>query len=99
MKGKKIPQRTLKASAVLYGLGLHSGTKTGIILEPLPANSGIHFEGITEETVIPAYVDYVCSTGFATTLKLGDKQVATIEHIMSALSAYRITNLLINREL
>lgn len=95
MKGKKIPQRTLKASAVLYGLGLHSGTKTGIILEPLPSNSGIHFEGITEETVIPAYVDFVCSTGFATTLKLGDKQVATIEHIMSALSAYRITNLLI----
>ncbi|MGI6680838.1 MAG: UDP-3-O-acyl-N-acetylglucosamine deacetylase [Bdellovibrionota bacterium] len=95
MKGKKIPQRTLKTSAVLYGLGLHSGKKTGIILEPLPANSGIHFEGITEEAVIPAHIDFVSSTGFATTLKLGDKQVATIEHMMSSLSAYRISNLLI----
>ena len=95
MQGRKIPQRTLKKSAVLYGLGLHSGTKTGIILEPLPANSGIHFEGITEETIIPAHIDFVCSTGFATTLKLGDKQVATIEHMMSCLHAYRISNLLI----
>lgn len=95
MKGKKIKQRTLKASAVLYGLGLHSGEKSGIILEPLPANSGIHFEGITEETVIPAHIDFVYSTGFATTLKQGDKQVATIEHLMSCLYAYRISNLLI----
>ncbi len=95
MRGKKIPQKTLKASAVLYGQGLHSGGKSGIILEPLPENSGIHFEGIAEKTIIPAHIDFVTSTGFATTLKEGDKQVATIEHIMSCLSAYRISNLLI----
>ncbi len=95
MKGRKIPQRTLKASAVLYGQGLHSGKKSGIILEPLLENSGIHFEGIAEETIIPAHIDFVSSTGFATTLKEGDKQVATIEHLMSCLSAYRISNLLI----
>lgn len=95
MKGAKIRQRTLAQSALLYGQGLHSGKKSGIIFEPLPENSGIHFVGISETTAVPAHVDFVGSTGFATTLKLGRTQAGTIEHIMSALHAYGISNLLI----
>jgi UDP-3-O-acyl N-acetylglucosamine deacetylase len=40
-------------------------------------------------------VDYVGSTGYATTVKLGATQAGTIEHVMSALHAYGISNLLI----
>lgn len=93
--GRKIVQKTLAHSALLYGQGLHSGQKSGLILEPLPANSGIHFVGVSETTVVPAHVDYVGTTGFATTLKFGDTQAGTTEHLMSALHAYGITNLLI----
>ena len=35
-----IKQKTLAKSVVLSGQGLHSGVKTGLILHPLPPNSG-----------------------------------------------------------
>ncbi len=93
--GTKRAQRTIKQAAILYGQGLHSGRKSGLILEPLPANSGIHFVGISEPMPVPAHVDFVESTGFATTVKLGQTQAGTIEHLMSALCAYGVSNLLI----
>ncbi len=95
MRGRKLQQRTLARSAILYGQGLHSGKKSGLVLEPLPPNSGIHFVGISSNEPVPAYVDYVGSTGFATTVKLGATQAGTIEHLMSALHACGISNLLI----
>lgn len=94
-QGLSIPQKTLAASAGLFGQGLHSGNKSGIMLEPLPVNSGIHFIGIHAKEAVPAHIDFVESTGYATTLRLGGTQVGTIEHLMSALNAYGITNLLI----
>ena len=93
--GEPVVQKTIAQPSILYGLGLHSGKKSGLILEPLPENSGIHFVGVSERTVVPAHVSFVESTGWATTLKAGDTQVATIEHLMSALHAYGISNLLI----
>lgn len=95
MRGALRPQRTIAHAAILYGQGLHSGRKSGLILEPLPANSGIHFVGVSETTTVPAHVDFVESTGFATTVRLGHTQAGTIEHLMSALCAYGISNLLI----
>lgn len=94
-RGRAFPQRTLARSAVLYGQGLHSGQKSGLVLEPLQPNSGIHFIGVPEATAVPAHVDFVESTGFATTIKFGRTQTGTIEHLMSALHAYGISNLLV----
>lgn len=95
LRGRARPQKTIAHAAILYGQGLHSGRKSGLILEPLPANSGIHFVGVSETTTVPAHVDFVESTGFATTVRLGHTQAGTIEHLMSALCAYGISNLLI----
>lgn len=95
LRGRAMPQKTLAHAAILYGQGLHSGRKSGLILEPLPPNSGIHFVGVSETTVVPAHVDFVESTGFATTVRLGQTQAGTIEHLMSALCAYGISNVLI----
>lgn len=95
MRGRELPQRTLQHGALLYGQGLHTGKKSGLILEPLPPNSGIQFVGVSETTVVPAHVDFVESTGFATTIRLGQTQVSTIEHLMSALCAYGVSNLLV----
>ncbi|MBI5048046.1 MAG: UDP-3-O-[3-hydroxymyristoyl] N-acetylglucosamine deacetylase [Deltaproteobacteria bacterium] len=88
-------QRTIKKSIVLGGQGLHSGGKTGVILSPLPPNSGIIFTGLSSEEMIPAHLDYVSSTDYATTLKRGHASIMTIEHLMAVLHVYRITNLLI----
>jgi UDP-3-O-[3-hydroxymyristoyl] N-acetylglucosamine deacetylase len=89
------PQRTISQSTVLYGLGLHSGTRTGMVLQPLPTNSGIHFVTLPEVTHIPAHVGQVAETDYATTLSRDTASIKTVEHLLSALHAYGITNLLI----
>lgn len=95
LAGENLRQRTLKRSTILYGQGLHSGNKSGLVLEPLPRNSGIHFARIGDTRTVPAFIEHVESTGFATRLRLGSTSAGTIEHLMAALHAYRITNLLI----
>jgi UDP-3-O-[3-hydroxymyristoyl] N-acetylglucosamine deacetylase len=92
---RRIPQRTIGKSVVVNGQGLHSGVRTGLILQPLPAGSGIVFESITTGETVPALVDYVESTGYATTLVRGSMAAKTVEHLMAALHAYGITNLLV----
>ena len=88
-------QRTLKRSMVLYGTGLHSGMKTGLLLQPLPPNNGILFGNISSDEVVPAHIDYVETAEFATSLKRGRAIAKTIEHLMAVLHAYRITNLMV----
>ncbi|HWP56921.1 MAG TPA: UDP-3-O-acyl-N-acetylglucosamine deacetylase [Candidatus Acidoferrales bacterium] len=91
-------QKTLKKSVVVAGQGLHTGRKTGIILHPLPANSGILFSGISGDTTVPAHLDYVCSTGYATSLQGKGMVVGTVEHFLATLHAYGISNLLVKIE-
>ena len=90
-----VRQKTLRKSVVANGLGLHSGVSTGVILHPLPENSGIHFGGISGDATVPAHLDCVRSTDFATSLRRGGVVVGTVEHLMAALYAYGITNLLV----
>jgi UDP-3-O-acyl N-acetylglucosamine deacetylase len=71
---RRFRQRTLCRSVVLYGQGLQSGLKTGMILTPMPPHSGILF---------------------CTSLKQGCLIARTVEHLLSALHAYRISNALI----
>ncbi len=88
-------QRTLKRSIVLGGTGLHSGTKTGLILSPMPPHSGIVFSNISSGQTVPADIDYVVSTNYATCLQNEKVNAYTVEHLLAALNAYRISNLMI----
>jgi UDP-3-O-acyl N-acetylglucosamine deacetylase len=90
-----IRQKTLKKSVVISGQGLHSGSKTGVVLHPLPPNSGILFTGISADVTIPAHVDYVASTGYATSLRAKGFAVGTVEHLLAVLHGYGVTNLLV----
>ena len=92
---RRIPQRTIARSVVVNGQGLHSGVRTGLILQPLPPGSGIHFESIATGETVPALVDWIDSTGYATTLVRGGMVAKTVEHLMATLHAYGITNLLV----
>jgi UDP-3-O-acyl N-acetylglucosamine deacetylase len=93
-----LKQRTLKKSVVVAGQGLHTGLRTGIILHPLPANSGIVFSGISGDASVPAHLDYVYSTGYATSLQGKGIVVGTVEHFLAALHSYRVSNLLVKIE-
>lgn len=90
--------RTIKRSVVVQGQGLHSGVRTGIILQPLPPGRGIVFSPLSTEVAIPATVEYVHSTGYATSLCRDGVVAKTIEHLMSALHGYGITNLLVKMQ-
>lgn len=89
------PQRTIRQSTVLYGLGLHSGGRTGLVLQPLPVDSGIHFHSLPTGESLPAHVGSVADTEYATTLSARGASIKTVEHLLSALHAAGITNLLI----
>jgi UDP-3-O-acyl N-acetylglucosamine deacetylase len=95
---RRLPQRTIARSVVVNGQGLHSGVRTGLILQPLPPGSGIVFESITSGDTVPALIDHVDSTGYATTLMRGDMVARTVEHLMAALHAHGITNLLVKMQ-
>jgi UDP-3-O-acyl N-acetylglucosamine deacetylase len=69
--------------------------KTGLLLQPLPPDSGILFGNISSDEIVPGRLDYVQATEFATSLKKGRATAKTIEHLMAVLHAYRITNLMV----
>lgn len=94
--GKRLCQeRTLGRSVIGSGHGLHTGVRSGLILHPLPPGSGIVFTNLSSGASIPAHLDYVESTGYATTLHRGDMSVGTVEHLLATFHAYRITNAMV----
>jgi UDP-3-O-acyl N-acetylglucosamine deacetylase len=90
-----LKQKTLKKSVVFSGQGLHSGVKTGVVLHPMPPGSGILFSGISADATVPAHLDYVGSTGYATSLRGKGIAVGTVEHFLAVLHSYGISNLLV----
>ena len=92
-------QKTLKSKITFTGIGLHTGNKVKMTLNPAPIETGIVFrkqiEGKTEE--IKANYKNVVSTRLCTVLSdINGNSVSTVEHILSALYAYEIDNVFID---
>lgn len=87
-------QRTLRKAVEISGIGLHSGKRVELTIHPARANEGIVFvrKDLPGSPRIAAHVENVCSTTLATTIGRGDVQVATVEHLMSALYGLGIDN-------
>ena len=84
-------QRTLAAAVNFAGYGVHSAQPVTMTIGPAPADNGITICRIKSDgtTTAPAPVHFsrVTRTTLCTTLDLGDSvSVATVEHVMSALS-------------
>ena len=94
-------QQTIGKSFSLSGIGLHSGQKVKITVEPANVNNGIKFirTDLTKDNIVPALWSNVSSTNLCTTIS-NEKgvSVSTIEHLMSSLSGMHIdnANILIN---
>jgi len=86
-------QRTVGKSNIFYGIGLHSGEKTGMSISPLPVGKGIRFENISSSGYIPARIEFLDQTNYATSIMKDGLEAKTIEHFMAALHAFGITNL------
>lgn len=90
-------QRTLSEKRSLEGVGLHTGCPVHIHLLPAPPDSGIRFRrtDLSGTPEIAARVENVVATDRGTTLGAGEARVHTVEHLLSALSAHRIDNALV----
>ncbi|MCB1084700.1 MAG: UDP-3-O-[3-hydroxymyristoyl] N-acetylglucosamine deacetylase [Chlamydiia bacterium] len=90
-------QRTLKNTVSLSGTGLFTGMKSEIKLRPAPEGTGIIFQrmDLPNKPTLPAFVDYVRETPRCTILGSDTFQVQTVEHILSAIKAYEVDNLII----
>jgi len=97
-RARQWSERTLARSVVASGHGLHSGRKTGLILQPLPPGSGIVFTSPSADESVPAHLDYVDSTGYSTSLHYNGVTAKTVEHLLATLHAYRISNLLVKMQ-
>ena len=86
-------QRTVGKSNIFYGIGLHSGEKTGMSISPLPVGKGIRFENISSSGYIPAKIEFLDQTNYATSIMKDGLEAKTIEHFMAVLHAFGITNL------
>jgi UDP-3-O-[3-hydroxymyristoyl] N-acetylglucosamine deacetylase len=89
------PERTIGRAVVASGHGLHTGTKTGLILQPLPPRSGILFTSLSADDSVPALLECVDSTGYSTTLFRHGVIAKTVEHLMATFHAYGVSNLLV----
>lgn len=89
-----VRQRTLRGSVSVCGIGLHSGQKAQMTLRPAAANNGVVFcrTDLPGAPDIPARHDYIVDTRLGTTLGSGGAQVATVEHLLSALAGTGIDN-------
>ncbi|MBL8001052.1 MAG: bifunctional UDP-3-O-[3-hydroxymyristoyl] N-acetylglucosamine deacetylase/3-hydroxyacyl-ACP dehydratase [Flavobacteriales bacterium] len=90
-------QHTLKDSATLKGVGLHTGEPVTLNLRPAPVGHGYKFQrtDLEGEPIIDADADLVVSTDRGTTLGKGDVRVNTTEHVLAALYALGVDNCLI----
>lgn len=93
-------QRTLAGSLEFGGYGVHSALPVTLTLEPAPPDTGFRIARILDNGSVagpvPVHFSRITRTTLCTTLDLGESaSVATIEHVISALSGVGVDNALI----
>jgi len=86
-------QRTIKKAVEVIGIGLHKGVPVKLRLEPMEEDTGIIFYRSDKAISIPMTYHYVGDTRMATTLQKDGVIISTIEHLVSAITAFGIDNL------
>ena len=91
-------QTTIARSVSFTGIGVHSGKPATITLNPAEADRGIVFvrtDLAGGDVEIPAIHSNVVATELCTVIGKGGHTVATIEHLMAALRASAIDNVVV----
>jgi len=89
-------QRTLRRQISCVGIGLHSGNKVHLSLKPAPADFGVRFRRTDiGEHDVPATVHHLAGIQLATGLSRNEVAVETVEHLLAALTAVGVDNVLV----
>jgi UDP-3-O-[3-hydroxymyristoyl] N-acetylglucosamine deacetylase len=93
-------QTTIAAPATLSGIGVHSGAPVSITFQPAEAGTGIVFSRTLSDGTIVEYravSSNVGNTDLCTVLGTSlSRSVATIEHVMAALYALGLDNVVVD---
>lgn len=91
-------RRTIAGEATIAGVGLHTGAETRLTCRPGEAGQGIVFRrtDLPGSPRIPATVDAVRETERRTGLGDGDAIVETAEHLLAAVGALELDDLLLD---
>jgi UDP-3-O-[3-hydroxymyristoyl] N-acetylglucosamine deacetylase len=95
MDGGTLARRTLRAAISCVGRGLHSGADVTLVLVPAPAGAGITFRRTDLGLDIAARYHNVVDTRLCTVVGEGAARVGTVEHLMAALAASGIDDLVV----
>jgi len=89
-------QRTLKAAIGCRGIGLHSGERVAMTLQPAPPGTGIVFRLSGSAVEIRANWANTIDSPLCTALSNGEgNTVSTVEHLMAAMAGAAIDNAVI----
>lgn len=90
-------QKTLKTCIAFSGMGVFTGEKISVRLCPAPVDHGIVFKrtDLPDQPAIPAKLNFVSPSPRTTMLVNGSASVQMVEHLLAALRAFEIDNLLI----
>ncbi len=89
-------QKTIKKSIHFKGRGLHTGEDVSMWIHPAKQNHGILFKRIDiDSDLIPANIENVVDSRFATVLGVNGTSIWTVEHVLAALNGMEIDNALI----
>lgn len=90
-------QSTLEKSVEIAGIGLHTGARTAVRVEPAPADHGIVFvrADLAERPSIRAAAENVVATERETRLGQGNVSVQTVEHFLAAVGCLGLDNIVV----
>ena len=91
-----VKQRTIKKTVKARGVGIHSGKLVNMTLIPAESDHGVVFKRLdVGGRQVHAHSAFVNEVVLSTGLESQGVKVSTIEHLMSALSALGIDNVLV----
>jgi UDP-3-O-[3-hydroxymyristoyl] N-acetylglucosamine deacetylase/3-hydroxyacyl-[acyl-carrier-protein] dehydratase len=96
-KPSSSPRRTVRGTASLEGVGIHTGARTRVTFRGASPGEGVVFRRSDLEGApsIPARLTSVSATERRTTLANGKAEVHTVEHLLAAVIALEIDDLVI----
>ena len=90
-------QQTLKDAITFSGIGIHTGQVVNLRFSPAKEGTGVVFKrtDLPDGPLIPATLDYVLDTSRSTTIGIDKIRIHTVEHVLAAIKAYEIDNVVI----
>jgi UDP-3-O-[3-hydroxymyristoyl] N-acetylglucosamine deacetylase len=88
-------QHTVSKPIEFEGIGLHTGIPTSARILPAPPGTGVLFRRTDIGVDIPARVEHVAETAYATVLSRDGARLSTVEHFLSALYGMEIDNAIV----